>query len=133
MLKKLLIPVFAFTVAAIGCSGGSNDTPSGDAGAAGSTAAADASMTGLNSPVAGPDVVCTLETFCPIYVAYCDTTIPGYTTLAECMTTFAALGVANPTKQTCQSEHLCLAIYDTGSDRMLHCLHASGGGNQCGF
>ncbi|HTA19330.1 MAG TPA: hypothetical protein VK989_08555 [Polyangia bacterium] len=136
MSKRFLIPVFAFTVAAISCGGGPSDTARGDAGAAvgdASTAGADAAMTGLNSPVAGPDVVCSLATFCPVYIMYCGTATPGYTTPAECMATFAALGAANPTKQMCQSTHLCLAIYDTGSDRMLHCLHASGGGDQCGF
>ncbi len=123
MSTKFLIPVFAFTVAAIGCGGGAGDTPRGDAGAAG----ADASMTGLNSPAAGADVVCTLETFCPIYLAYCGTATPGYTTLAECMTSFAAI----PYAQQCESYHLCNAIYDTGSDRALHCSHAAGGGGVC--
>ncbi|HEX4403500.1 MAG TPA: hypothetical protein VH560_01650 [Polyangia bacterium] len=129
MSKTFLISIFALTIAASGCGGGSSDTPRPDAGAP----VADASMTGLNSPAAGPDVVCTLDTFCPTFIAYCGTATPGYTTLAECMSTFAALGVANAPKQTCQGQHLCLAIYDTGSDRALHCLHASGGGDQCGF
>ena len=131
MLKKLLIPVFAFTVAAIGCSGSSNDTTHGDAGTAGSTAVADASMTGLNSPVAGADAGCTLETFCPIFLQYCGTANPGYTTLAECMTTYAAIGATNSSGQQCESYHLCNAIYDTGSDRALHCSHAAGEGGVC--
>jgi hypothetical protein len=136
VLKKFLIPVFAFAAAAIGCTGGSNDVSvheAGTAGSDGSTAVVDGSMTGVNSAAAGPDVSCTLETFCPIYLAYCGTTTPSYSTLAECTTTFTALGTANPYKQQCQSYHLCLAIYDTGSDRVLHCSHAAGGGNQCGF
>jgi hypothetical protein len=133
VLKKFLIPVFAFTVAAIGCSGSSNDAPHGDAGTAGAAAVVDGSMTGVNSAAAGPDAGCTLETFCPIFLQYCGATSPGYTTLAECMTTYAALGAANPYKQQCDSYHLCLAIYDTGSDRVLHCSHAAGGGNVCGF
>jgi hypothetical protein len=136
VFKKLLIPALALTVAALGCGGGSNDTTGaggrvGAAGVDGSTA--DGSMTGVNSAAAGPDAGCTLETFCPIFLAYCGSTTPGYTTLAECMTTYAAIGAANPYKQQCESYHLCLAIYDTGSDRVLHCSHAAGGGNVCGF
>lgn len=163
MLKKLLIPVLAFTVAAIGCGGGSNDTTGGGAGSGGSTAGAGGSTagadgstagadgwtagtdaaagvdgadgaevgTGLDSPPAGADVVCTLQTFCPVFLTYCGTTTPGYTTLAECMTSFAAVGAANALKQQCESYHLCNAIYDTGDDRALHCGHAAGAGTVC--
>jgi hypothetical protein len=104
VFKKLLIPALALTVAALGCGGGSNDTTGaggrvGAAGVDGSTA--DGSMTGVNSAAAGPDAGCTLETFCPIFLAYCGSTTPGYTTLAECMTTYAAIGAANPYKQQC--------------------------------
>jgi hypothetical protein len=146
VLKKLLIPVFAVAVATVGCSGGStNATGDGKTGAvgstagadaatadaAGSTASADGSMTGLNSPPAGADAGCTLETFCPIFLQYCGTANPGYTTLEECMTTYAAVGASNPSGQQCESYHLCNAIDDTGSDRALHCSHAAGRGGVC--
>ena len=151
VLNKLLIPGFAFTVAAfavaaLGCSGGSTDaTGNGKTGAAGATAGADASMadaagstadldgsmTGLNSPAAGADAGCTLETFCPIFLEYCGAANPGYTTLAECMATYAAIGATNPSGQQCESYHLCNAIYDTGGDRVLHCSHAAGRGGVC--
>jgi hypothetical protein len=166
VLKKLLIPVFAFTVAAIGCSGGSNNTTDGGNGTAGSTggssggaasasggaagggaggssgrtAGASGGAAGASGGGAGSDAgsgddifapVCTLETFCPIFLEYCGTTTPGYTTLAECMTTYAAIGAATPNKQQCETFHLCNAIYDTGSDRTLHCGHAAGGGGVC--
>ena len=145
VLKKLLIPVFAVAVAAVGCSGANNATGDGKTGTAGSTAGADAStadaagatasadgsMTGLNSPAAGADAGCTLETFCPIFLQYCGTANPGYTTLAECMTTYAAVGATNPSGQQCESYHLCNAIDDTGSDRALHCSHAAGRGGVC--
>jgi len=155
VLKTFLIPVLAFAVAAIGCDGSSSDTTGGGAGktgAAGSTAGAGGSTadgstagwdgstasadgstagTGLDSPAAGGDVVCNLQTFCPVFLAYCGTTTPGYTTMDECMTTYAAVGAATPAKQQCESYHLCNAIYDTGDDRALHCGHAAGGGGIC--
>ena len=141
MSKKFLIPVFAFAASALGC-GSSNDTTGGGAGATGaaggatagadaSTAGVDGSATGLNSGAAGADAGCALETFCPIFLQYCGTANPGYTTLAECMTTYAAVGATNPSGQQCESYHLCNAIYDTGSDRALHCSHAAGGGGVC--
>jgi hypothetical protein len=135
VFKQLLIPVLAFTVAVLGCSGSSNDT-TGDAGKIGTAGVDGATVdgaTGINSPAAGPDAGCTLENFCPIFLQYCGAASPGYTNLDACTATYAALGTANPYKQQCQSYHLCLAIYDTGSDRMLHCSHAAGGGNVCGF
>jgi hypothetical protein len=137
---KFLIPAFAFAVAAAGCGGGANDGTGGSAGETGA-ASADGSTAGTGGDVAGSDAgggdvtapTCTIETFCPIYLAYCGTSTPGYTTLAECMATYSAIGAADPYKQQCESYHLCLAIYDTGSDRTLHCSHAVGGGNLCGF
>jgi hypothetical protein len=157
MLKRLLIPVLAFTVAAIGCGGNSNRTIGGDgetgaAGTEGATAGASGATAGVSGATAGTSggeagtsggtdagsdgafPACNLETFCPVFLATCGTTTKGYTTLAECMTTFAAVGAASPYQQQCESYHLCLALaYDPGSDRTLHCSHAAGGGNVCGF
>jgi hypothetical protein len=154
--KKFLIPVFAFAVAALGCSGSRDDTI-GSGGAAGSTSGAGASTAGTGGPAAGTEgstagssggtdgtdgtdagsdgsfPACNLETFCPVFLAYCGTTTPGYTTLTECMATFAAVGVANPYQQQCETYHLCIAIFDTGSDRTLHCSHAAGAGMVCGL
>jgi hypothetical protein len=161
VLNKLLIPVFAFTVAASGCGGSSNNTTGGDGktgaagstsgiagatGAAGDSVGADAWTAGTGGSTAdtsdgaagaddalpgGTYPVCTVDTFCQLFIAYCGTTTPGYTTMDECMTTYAAVGAATPTKQQCETSHLCSAVFDTGDERTLHCGHAAGGGGLC--
>jgi hypothetical protein len=70
--------------------------------------------------------------FCTVLLGFCGPASPGYATMAECMTTYDALGTANPFKQQCESYHLCNAANDTGSDRTLHCGHAVGQG-PCDF
>ena len=163
MSKSLSIPVFAFIVAAIGCSGSSMDMTdggagkTGTAGSGGSTAgsggftagsngsAAGSGGGGADAGAAGSDAgaddgptppSCLAEDwspsmFCTILLGFCGNATPGYTTMAECMTTYAAVGVATPNKQLCESEHLCNAANDTGDDRTLHCSHAVGAGDGC--
>jgi hypothetical protein len=111
--------------------------PVSDAGAAGSDAGVadpDAEVAGLANGVMAP--ACTTDVmspsdFCKIYIAFCGAAMPGYTTQAECMTTYAAVGAAMPMKQQCESYHLCNAAWDTGDDRTLHCGHAAGLGGLC--
>jgi len=141
---KFLVAVFACAVAVTGCDSNSNDAAGGGAGktgTAGSTGGTDGSTAGTSGDAAGWDAgsesdpnfpVCNLETFCPIFLAYCGTTTPGYRTLAECMATYAAVGAADPDKQQCETFHLCNATADTGDDRTLHCSHAAGAGGLCG-
>jgi hypothetical protein len=154
MSKRLLIPVLAFTVAAIGCSssainatdGGAGNTGTAGsggatAGAGGSTGGSDADAADTDAGAAGADgglipPSCLAEDwspsmFCMILLGFCGNANPGYTTMAECMTTYAAVGVATPNKQLCESEHLCNAANDTGDDRTLHCSHAVGLGDEC--
>jgi hypothetical protein len=160
MSKSLLIAVFALAVAALGCGGGSNNTTDGGAGAtgtAGSTggsgggaAGAGGGAAGLGGGAAGGDAevpglangvmapACTTDLlspsdFCAILIAFCGTATPHYTTQAECVTTYAAVGTSDPFAQKCESEHLCNAAWDTGADRTLHCSHAVGKGGVCVF
>jgi hypothetical protein len=144
MSKILLIPVFAFAVAPLGCNGNANNG-SGNTGTAGAT---DASAAGAAGSAAGScggssgdagiePPACTTDVFsptmfCTILLAFCGDCTAGYTTMNQCMTTYAALGTSNPFKQQCESEHLCNAANDTGSDRTLHCSHAAGQG-LCNF
>jgi hypothetical protein len=150
MSKHHLIPVFAFAVAAAGCGGGSSAAPDGAAGQSGAGGMPDSTGggAGWDAAAAGaagtdaslnPDIPppgCTTDvwppaTFCMYYLAFCGTTTPGYTTMDECMATYAAVGAATPTKQMCESYHLCNACNDTGDDRTLHCGHAVGMGGIC--
>ena len=140
MSKRLLIPVFALTVAAFGCSSssinttdggagktgaagstaGSGGSTAGSAGAGGSTAGSGGSTAGSSGGAAGADAgaagaddgltppSCLAEDwspsmFCMILLGFCGNANPGYTTMAECMTTYAAVGVATPNKQLCES------------------------------
>jgi hypothetical protein len=161
MSKNLLIPVFVFTIAALGCNSSSNDTTDGGAGKTGSAGAmggsggstegsggggagaagSDAGGASSDAGAAGSDgglipPSCPLDVwsptmFCTILLGFCGPATPGYTTMAECMTTYAAVGAATPNKQLCESQHLCNAANDTGADRTLHCSHAVGLGDQC--
>ena len=65
-----------------------------------------------------------VETFCAIYAADCGGTgRPGYWWYDDCVKSYSS---AAPTRQTCQSYHLCNADHVTGSARALHCDHAAG-------
>jgi hypothetical protein len=150
MSKKLLIAVFASILGATGCTSSSNDTTDGgggnagsavstagaagaggaDAGAAGADAGAAGADGGITDPVCGVEALSAPD-FCRLFIADCGTATTGYATLAECMTTYAAVGVATPNKQQCESYHLCNAASSTGSDRAYHCGHAAGGGDFC--
>jgi hypothetical protein len=147
MSKILLIPVLAFTVAALGCGGSTNDG-AGQTGTAGATGGSSGAAAGSGGSTAGScgspggdagiePPACTTDVFsptmfCTVLLAFCGNCTTGYTNMAECMTTYAALGTSNPFKQQCESEHLCNAANDTGSDRTLHCGHAVGMG-LCNF
>jgi len=157
MSRRLSIPVFALALAALGCGGNGSGGPGNGAagstgGAAGSTtgaAGADAGAAGaavgaagasgpscpddagMPAPACGTDAM-SPAAFCTMLLAFCCPTAPGYTTMDDCMTTYTALGTGNSFKQLCESEHLCNAANDTGSDRTYHCGHAVGGG-PCNF
>ncbi|HEX3697156.1 MAG TPA: hypothetical protein VH374_17405 [Polyangia bacterium] len=63
--------------------------------------------------------------FCNIYWATCNHTTTGYTTEAECVTSYTT-AMANATNGSCRSYHLCnAAVYDSGN-AVTHCGHARG-------
>jgi hypothetical protein len=70
--------------------------------------------------------------FCAIFLNGCSDvsgfTIPtGYTTMAMCETSYAAL---TEELRMCRSYHLCTAVSpDNMGTTMLHCLHATGTGD----
>ena len=69
-----------------------------------------------------------VEAFCRIFVASCPLTHEGYTSMSECLTSYAALTTTKPNRQQCQAYHLCQAVdYPAGDDnRANHCGHATG-------
>jgi hypothetical protein len=146
MSRCLSIPVFALALAALGC-GGNGAGRTGAAGSTGGAAGADGGAAGAGAagasggscpddagmplPACGTDAM-SPAAFCTMLLAFCCPTAPGYTTMDDCMTTYTALGTGNAFKQLCESEHLCNAANDTGTDRTYHCGHAVGGG-PCNF
>jgi hypothetical protein len=135
-----------------GSMGGSGGAAAGSGGAAagsgGAAAGSDGGVAGSDAGVADPDAdvagfangvqapACTTDVFspamfCTIYIAFCGSSTPGYTTQAECMSSYAAVGAAKPAKQMCESYHLCNAAWDTGDERTLHCGHAVGAEGLC--
>jgi hypothetical protein len=62
-------------------------------------------------------------TFCAIFVPSCGTSHAGFTSVAECASTYEA----KTAQQACLSRHLCTALdYPPGADRDAHCGHATG-------
>jgi hypothetical protein len=149
MSRYLFIPVFALAVVSVCC--GSKATSSGNPGSAGATAGTgvDAGAAGAYGGASGaagascpddagiPAPACTTDVmppsmFCTLLMHFCCPTAPGYATMDACLTTYTALGTSNPFKQQCESEHLCNATNDTGSERATHCGHGVGQG-PCDF
>jgi hypothetical protein len=86
-------------------------------------------------PVPPPAPACTSTTaaspamqpqdFCAVFLADCGTSVPGFTTLTECETTYASGG---SNRRACESYHVCNANVGTAAAREIHCPHASGQG-----
>jgi hypothetical protein len=142
MSKRLLIPVFAFALVAAACgstsdrgktgtagsggaSAGANGAAGWDGGAAGGASASCPDDAGIQPPPCTTDVM-SPSAFCTLLLAFCCPTKAGYTTMDECVATYGGFATANPSKQMCESYHLCNAANDTGSERKLHCGHAVG-------
>jgi hypothetical protein len=137
MSKPHLIPVFAVALAALACgstsdraktgTGGSGGADAGSSGAGGTANAASSCPddAGIQPPACTTDVM-SPSAFCTLLLAFCCPTKAGYTTMNECLSTYSSLATADPSKQMCESYHLCNAANDTGSDRKLHCGHAVG-------
>jgi hypothetical protein len=64
--------------------------------------------------------------FCAIFLADCGTSYAGHATMAECEASYEAARADSPTRQACESYHLCNADRGTGAIRQVHCPHAAG-------
>jgi len=114
----------------------------GTTGAAGTSGAG--GRGGATGGAGGSLPLCTSDTltdpamsaadFCAIFLNGCSGvpgfTIPsGYTTVAMCETSYAALTEAT---RMCRSYHLCTAVAPNMNTTMAHCLHATGTGECIG-
>jgi len=114
-------------------SAGATAGATGSAGAtAGSTGSGGSTTDGGGTDAPLPQCTSTTATstamsasdFCKIYIATCGTSRTGYTSEAECETSYGAV----TTQKMCRSYHLCNAV--STHDTATHCPHAVGIG-QC--
>jgi hypothetical protein len=156
MLKKLVVPMFALSLAGFGCSSSSNNTTdarggsgggggSGGAGGARDGAANDGS--GLSDAAAAVAAMCPAKVtqngvdgstnnvtafsaadFCTLFLDICSSDITAQNTALYTSTTCPAtyMTTFNDSQKMCRSYHLCLAEANTGSTRSIHCLHTQG-------
>ncbi len=96
-------------------------------GCGGGTSSSDAATGDAALPMCMSTPKMSVEAFCRIFVATCPLSRAGYTSMSECVASYAALTTTKPNRQQCQAYHLCQAVdYPPGDDRDNHCGHATG-------